>query len=361
MATGMFGANPEELDAVGNEFGTAGGTVTVAETTSGSAVQGVIWFGVDATLFKADYQATVCTQLSMLSGVLEEVDGRLQQQAQDQTDASQAGGSGGGGFLNNLFNKLFNGVVNALKGIWGGYRNIYKPILALVKAPRTALELLTMATQWNKLGLDWLNGWRPGNGVKFWDWAKHTGAGGLEDAAKALKFPFGYTYQSFRALGDTLQGNWKAGILNVFGNDAQIFKSAVDALPQGARDVLAKFPSTGPSQWLESGLNKVGIGQDAIESFTGKAGRGLGKGLGVVDFAVNGVETVGALNNGDYKSAAWNGAQTVLAAGSFVPGPVGVVCAAGSIGMTVYENREAIGNAISTGFDNVSKGKWPWG
>lgn len=59
MATGMFGANPDELRLVGAEFGAAAGVLEASGTTVGSEIAGVRWLGVDATLYRANWGTVI--------------------------------------------------------------------------------------------------------------------------------------------------------------------------------------------------------------------------------------------------------------------------------------------------------------
>lgn len=341
MATGMFGANPEELDAVGNEFGVAGGVVTVAENVSGSAVQGVIWFGLDATMFKADYQATVCTQLSTLTGVLEEVDGRLQQQAQDQTDASQAGGGNGSG--------NGNGSGQYEKPWWRQGWQWYKNILNSFKGPRFLMELGHVLrnpgalSKFFTLGWEDLTGFKPGLLGKL-----H----GIEHALDNAKNPLLRTlYSKAKGIGDLLQ-----------------LKPLSQSLEKGLAKLgdfaLGRTPETIFKAGSE-GIEAVSKSQtmDDILKFAGKEGRLLGKGLGVVGVGMDGYDMVQYAQHGQTGKAVYSGVKAGLGAASLIPGPVGWACAGASLGLAAYDNIPVVHNtvnAIGSGIADVAKKVWPF-
>lgn len=315
MATGMFGANPEELDAVGNEFGVAGGAVNVAENVSGTAVQGVIWFGLDATMFKADYQATVCTQLTMLSDVLEEVDGRLQQQAQDQTDASQAGGSGGGRSHGgpSLIDSILNSWARDVYKLWNLFRKPGQFVRFLMEAAALPKNLHLLEEMLTSSRFNW--------------------------SAISGRFP-GAPNLSKLLAGTSLEGE----AAKMFGPLYNGMKGYTDFL--GMNGFSKKLEGLLPDKW-----------NSKLVDFVGKEGRGLSRGLGALGVVFDGAETIDAVNKGNIwsdssgditKGAAWNTAQTVLAATSFVPGPVGWVSTGISAGMAVYENWDAISGAAKS-------------
>lgn len=155
MATGMFGANPDELRAVGGEFGVAAGLLESSGATVGAEIAGVRWLGVDATLYRANWGTVIPGHLSELGGVLETVKTDLDRQAGDQEDASQRG-NGNEGCANSIGNGLKsvgNALGNFLKGvvidgIWGDIKGLG----ALIGFDENGWSLTTMKETWKGMG-----------------------------------------------------------------------------------------------------------------------------------------------------------------------------------------------------------------
>ncbi|MBN6778348.1 hypothetical protein JRG19_07290 [Pseudoclavibacter alba] len=200
MATGMFGANPDELRAVGGEFGVAAGLLESSGATVGAEIAGVRWLGVDATLYRANWGTTIPSHLSELSGVLETVNTDLERQAGDQEDASQPGngnegcaksvgdglrsaGNALGGFLKGVF---VDGIWGDLKGLgalfgfdengwsWDTMKNTWKGMGGLIGFDKDGnWSLDTLGNTWKEVGKDFL----------AWDQWKTDPAGALGKVA----------------------------------------------------------------------------------------------------------------------------------------------------------------------------------
>lgn len=91
----MFGANTDELRAGSGEFGASSQLVDGTATTIGAEIQGVLWFGADATAYKTWSESVLVPGIVALSMLLEATSQDLDQQAQEQDDASQPGGGTG--------------------------------------------------------------------------------------------------------------------------------------------------------------------------------------------------------------------------------------------------------------------------
>ena len=200
MATGMFGANPDELRAVGGEFGVAAGLLESSGATVGAEIAGVRWLGVDATLYRANWGTTIPSHLSELSGVLETVNTDLERQAGDQEDASQPGngnegcaksvgdglrsaGNALGGFLKGVF---VDGIWGDIKGLgalfgfdengwsWDTMKNTWKGMGGLIGFDKDGnWSLDTLGNTWKEVGKDFL----------AWDQWKTDPAGALGKVA----------------------------------------------------------------------------------------------------------------------------------------------------------------------------------
>ncbi|MBN6777338.1 hypothetical protein JRG19_02070 [Pseudoclavibacter alba] len=97
MATGMFGANPEELRAHGGEHSAVADLLTSTEAQLTAEVHGVMWIGPDRERFVLDWDTSTAVQLSELAALEEATATTLEQQAQQQEECSQAGASGASG------------------------------------------------------------------------------------------------------------------------------------------------------------------------------------------------------------------------------------------------------------------------
>ena len=155
MATGMFGANPDELRVVGAEFGAAAGVLEASGATVGSEIAGVRWLGVDATLYRANWGTVIPAHLGALGGVLEGISADLERQAGDQEDASQPGNghegcaqSVGNGLKSagNAIGGFFKGLV--VDGIWGDIKGLG----ALMGFDENGWSWDTMKNSWRGLG-----------------------------------------------------------------------------------------------------------------------------------------------------------------------------------------------------------------
>ncbi|MBN6778349.1 hypothetical protein JRG19_07295 [Pseudoclavibacter alba] len=155
MATGMFGAHPDELRAVGGEFGVAAGLLDSSAATVGSEIAGVRWLGPDAMLYRANWGTVLPSQLSELGGVLEIINTDLDRQAGDQEDASQPGNGNEG-----CANSIGNGLKNAGNAIGGFFKGLLvdgiwediKGLGALVGIDENGWSWETMKNTWRGMG-----------------------------------------------------------------------------------------------------------------------------------------------------------------------------------------------------------------
>lgn len=95
MPAGMFGANTDELRGVAQDFALSGTGIDSAAETSLSASQGVVWFGVDATLFKDVTTPAMANSLNQLAALIDERSDDLVRQADEQDECSSNSTSGG--------------------------------------------------------------------------------------------------------------------------------------------------------------------------------------------------------------------------------------------------------------------------
>lgn len=96
MAQGMFGADTESLRTLARDFRQAASGIESGASATLQEVRDVLWEGVDARLFRGDYDAFVAGAVRDLIDELGECDTRLVDQASAQDEASMAGGRAGG-------------------------------------------------------------------------------------------------------------------------------------------------------------------------------------------------------------------------------------------------------------------------
>lgn len=303
----MFGANTDELRRIAGVFGNTGDDARTAGTVTNTEVQGVEWLGPDADEFRSDYESYVVTELKALAIVLELKERELERQADEQDVCSEGtgpgrspGDDGGPGGPNGPWANGMPWWVRAYK-LWNVVRKPFQFARFLMEAGTALLN--------------------PGilRAHGLFSWAGLTGKG-LGQGAQFIEglLKGNPLYTALRHTTDFLSGN-------------HLSKFLEGKLPQG---------------WA-----------DDVAGFFGKEGRALGRGLGVLGIGIDGFEMGSAISQGNIwgeNGAVWNGAQMALGAAAFIPGPVGWVAAGLSAGMTIYENREAIGNFISGAADYVS-------
>lgn len=118
MATGMFGADVEQLMEFSNTFEMRRETVDHAKSVIGPAIEGVQWFGQDAETYKSSYGQSIPKALGTLSSVLVSRHEDLRRQAEDQDETSRSKSDEGclkktGDF----FKGLGEAVLGFLKGL----------------------------------------------------------------------------------------------------------------------------------------------------------------------------------------------------------------------------------------------------
>lgn len=155
LATGMFGANPDELRGIAGEFGAASGTLESIAGTVGSEIQGVHWLGLDALQYKAHWGTVIPSGLTELSAVTGECQSELGRQAGEQEDTSRPG-NGNEGCANSIGNGLQsagNAIGGFLKGlVVDGIWEDIKGLGALVGFDENGWSWETMKETWQGMG-----------------------------------------------------------------------------------------------------------------------------------------------------------------------------------------------------------------
>jgi len=285
----MWGANTAELRNQSDVFHMKRDEVSDAFRRSSSAVKECVWEGPDADRFKDEYDASLGAMIDQLCDLLQDRHTDMQRQAQEQDDCSGVGGG-----------SLWDRIKDFLKDVrdgWDTFRNWVKGL----RSVRTILETIEAVKDIMK------------NGLRFTFAAQKA----IEEAAQKAG---GFLYDASKRLGDFVTGNWKdMGFLKHISPSGNLEKFIADKL-----DIAANWS----------------------EKVFGGAGRALGKFMGGADVLLNAGDAIGKFSQGDWKGGLWSTGKAVLGGLSFVPGPVGLIATGASLGVTAFENREAIGNFV---------------
>ncbi len=249
VATGMFGANVEELMELAGEFERYAGVAEESSRTVASAIDSVAWMGADAVRFTQSFGESIPSGLNELADLNIGRHDHLGEQAETQVQASLPGSGGGclegvGDFLKGVF----------VDGLWGdikGIVDIFTDPIGFLKglAGLVGIDLSgNNRSWWETFSSSWGSVLRDFFAVDMWG----------EDPA--------------RALGKVL---WNVGSCFIPGyNVAKIAKilrkvdvpdappaGKVDA-PEGKKpdtdtDTKSKDPEGGPAEHLPPGAERL--------------------------------------------------------------------------------------------------------
>lgn len=310
MATGMFGANTDELRAVAGEFARSGVETAAIGSKTTLAVETCMWWGPDAIAYKVNFAASIAPKFVALAAHLEERALSLVTQAGDQDLCSEGSGS-------------------LIRAAWGFYRKVVKAFKTIkygLQAGGLAVGMLGKAIGKFSDGVETL----------FPGVAKVTGH--FTDELRA----FGKTWGNTENLGKLISN------VPILG---KIHDTAGEIADQLELKKLSTLFEDGPLRSVigEGGVNKV-------KDFLGGAGKTVGKGIGGFGVLIDGYDTYDNFSKGQYGAGAMSAAKTALGVASFVPGPVGWTAATISCGIAVYENWDTISDVASKGYDWVKGG-----
>ncbi|GGA70303.1 hypothetical protein GCM10011490_21180 [Pseudoclavibacter endophyticus] len=124
MATGMFGANPDELRSIGTTFRRSGDVLERAGFDLRAEIDGVSWFGPDADRYRETWGASLHFDATELGNTLRDARDRLHRQADEQDEASEPGQDEGclqstWNGTTSFFGSLFGAVWGDVQGIAG--------------------------------------------------------------------------------------------------------------------------------------------------------------------------------------------------------------------------------------------------
>lgn len=325
MATGMIGADTDQLRSLAGIYNGHAEHVQQAGRVAVQDVHNVVWEGPDATNFRQHFESEIAPLIDRLSRALEHNKTDLEKQADEQDQCSSGEGAPTlGGLIAQAAGAMWNGFKDAVARGWDVFQKLGK----VAKILRWGMEAGFMA-KFPEFAETFFKG---GN-----NWAMLTGWTGKFDAAgKAIK-----------------------DVLNL----EDLAKAHIPHYEKVAKAVDTanlKFISEPLEKMLPQGW------QHTISDTLGKTGRVAGKGLSAFGTVMDGIEAYNAAQSGNIwtgsdgnftHGAAWNSVQAVAGAASFVPGPVGWVATGVSLGMAgtelVYNNWDSI-KGFAQGAANVA-------
>lgn len=339
MATGMLGADTEELRALALVFRDKQGVAETAQSVTVSEVEGVRWVGPDADLFRSSYQSTVAVNLGSLADELGRLADDLDRQAGEQDDASRSRGAGaaGGPAADGGYQKPW----------WRQGWQMYKNLVNIFKGPRFLMELGAALARPGVFGKFFTLGWEGITGFQPHGMPSVRGIEKMLDDIPGL----GSVYKGLKNGSDLLQGNWFSKPLersisslidSRFGREPfRVFQAGADGI-----DVLTRSAT-----------------MDNIQSFVGKEGRAFGRVLGGVGIGMDLYDATQYASHGQTGQAVYSGVKAGLGAASFIPGPVGWAAAGASLGLAAYDNIPVVHNtvnAVGSAIKDTAKSLWPF-
>lgn len=283
----MVGASPAELDALAKQVGQAADelsqqvTIPLRQLISHSP-----WDGSDATRFRQDWASTLEPQLRQVAAALQTAEEDLHRNAQEQRDASSAGGSSGATTL---------GISPAESGDGSTSHGFTIPDLAskLAAVGTDSIELRKS---------NWFDGIsEAGDGVSWEDYVNRA--------------------RSLEKSGDVM------GKVAV-GADGVAYVGAAMELASGRGDLSDVFDLAGDAASLIDKTTKL-AGASGVLKYTGPLGQGLG-------IASDVVKLVDATRDGDWLGAAYHGAHAVARGAAIVNPGLAVAVAVWDVGEVVF-------------------------
>jgi uncharacterized protein YukE len=325
------GANPEELRALGKQFTIQSAAVRNAQRSLDQLTARLpqLWVGGDAEEFTRRWAQLHRPAFAKLAAGLSEsaktlaANAEAQERTSAELDASPRRGTGPGGPQGDLSSALLGAGALALGGLHG-----FLGVQKLVKAPFT---LLKHAAQYGWV----LKNERAAFVRSFQQGFHRVGGPGLRLGRLGANGP----------LDELLSQSGKSG-----GLTGALTKIS-DATSLKNLDRLTGLEGTWASRFL---AEKPWIGAGTKVEWLGKSG--LGRTLGWAGVGFSAYDAYQDFAHGDVKAGAWSTTKAVLGVGCFMPPPAGTVCQVASVGIALYENREAIWNGTKAVAGAVADG-----
>ncbi len=284
-----WGANLDELRTLAKQCGAGSQTLTELSKSLSTMVNNPnFWKGGDADRMRGTWNSGMKARLLSASKMLDKASTDLVNQAKEQEQASQVGGSSGpGGNSNGPGGSDGPGPGGSDRDFWGPdwladpdspFRNGWDYYGYAKYLPGMRASLFDMAGM----------AYKAGTWAEFMDpaaWAAFRGSN-----------PFS---QAFNASSNLFDGNWHR-------------------------------------------LFELTDGSTAFKAFDG-----LGKGLGVVGMGLDGLDAYNHFQDGDVGAGLYSGTKAALGALSFAPPPVGTAAMIASGGLFLYDNVPVIHDAVN--------------
>lgn len=311
MADGFLGADVDEVRDLAQAFDRAATRLQQqASQLSGAMGRMAAWRGADADRFRSLWNGSHRPTITNAASMLHTQSQVLLRQAEQQERASAVDGGGLPG------------------GVSGGH-----PGTGLPGAP---------------LGPGGTGGPSP------------FGPGWLADANSPFRTGWSY-YGLAKAFPNMRSGVYdlaRVGIRDLRGRSNFFSKAAFEALHR-ADPVSGLFKTS--SDLFDGRLDEAfHLAEDGKAAKFFKVG---GRALGVLDVGLNGLDTINAIRAGHTGEAVYDGAKTLIAAGSFLPPPAGTACMVASGALALYDNVpvihdavNAVGKGIGDAAGSVAKG-----
>jgi len=301
VAANVWGADVAELRTLAQQFGKASDTLLNQSTLLSSQINNnPFWKGEDAARFRSDWNGSHRALLQRTASALKQESKKLLENANEQEKASNAAPGSGGG-----------------------------PSGGGSPAGRAGTPFVPWGPEWISDGdSPFRKGWDAYNGVL-----------GLKSAPLGLR-----DIQQFAAMhGDKLSDDWRA----VWNKGLWNSSAAADDL----RGAFSGTLNVVSGRFGDVADMARGVDAGQLDKLTKIGLNAPGNVLGGVGVALDGLDTVNAIGQGETGDAVRSGLKTVLGAGSFIPGPIGVGCMVIGGAWAAVELIPGAKDAIDHGFD----------
>lgn len=299
----MWGADVAELRTLAQQFGKASDTLLNQSTDLSNQINNnPSWKGQDAARFRSDWNGSHRALIQQAAFALKQESKKLLENANEQEKASNGahgsgGGPGGGG------------------GPAGGSATPFMP--------------------W---GPDWIS---DGDSPFRQGWDAYNGVLGLKSAPLGLRDIQQFANMHADKLSNDLRAVWSRELwkTSAAADDLRGAFSGTLNLVSGRFGDLAEMAR--------------GVDADSLGKFQMRALNAPGNLLGGFGVALDGLDTANAIREGETGDALRSGLKTIIGAGAFVPGPIGVGCMVVGGAWAAVELIPGAKDAIDSGFDAV--------
>jgi hypothetical protein len=301
VAGNLWGADVDQLRTLARQFSkTADLLLQQSTQLSGQINNTPAWKGQDAEHFRSDWNGNHRALLQKTASRLKQESKLLLANADEQDRASTARGAGGS------------------------------------DGPMTGVSATSPTSAVTGWGADWMS---DGNSPFRTSWDAYNGVLGLKTVPWGLR-----DVSHFAALhGDEVAENWRLALNSGLWREAAAADNIRGAFSGTANLLSGKFGD----------FAEMARGADAapLSSATMLGLNSAGHLLGGAGVALDGLDTINAIGNGETGDAVRSGLKTALGALSFAPPPVGVTCMVIGGAWAAVELIPGAKDAIDSGFD----------